>query len=175
MSKKVLGIAIICLAVFLVSGELFATVEGSALVGFLGSKVWSSGEEYTTRLHFSGVVTMGAFFRNIIGLEASAFFLSGHRGDVGWKAVYSLNLALNIPIKKFSLFATIGAGKRPPSRVSEGGVSWRYPGDLHANIGGGVKIRLKNKWGIRVEYRTWPGLEEGSLGDSLLAGVSYFF
>lgn len=166
MSKKVLGIAIICLSVFLVSGELFATVEGSALVGFLGSKVWSGADEFTTRLHFSGVVTMGAFFRNIIGLEASAFLLSGHRGTTGRNAVYSLNATLNIPFKKFSLFATIGAGYRPHTA---------YSADLNANIGGGVKIRLKNKWGIRVEYRTWPGLEEGSLGDSLLAGVSYFF
>ncbi len=183
MNKKVLAIVIICLSVLLVSGDLFAknkpkffTAEGSVLVGFLGWRAWE-GPPYseTTEVRCSGMFTMGVFIRNIIGLEASAFLMSANRPSDSACIVYSLNVTLNIPLKKFSLFATIGAGHRPANRVSEGDVSWRYPGDLHANIGGGVKIRLKNKWGIRVEYRTWPGLEEGKLGDSILGGVSYFF
>jgi len=177
MYKKVLITITVCLSIILMNENSFAEsskkskfirAEGSVLVGFLSSKVWDDPfGPATIKGYFSGAVTMGVFFRNVIGLEASAFFLSGHRNSPGRDAVYSLNATLNVPIKKFSLFATIGIGHRPPSPPG--------CGDINFNMGGGIKIRLKNKWGIRVEYRTWPGLEEGSLGDSILGGASYFF
>ncbi len=173
MSKRALTVATICLAVLLASGNLLAkdlskprpfSVEGSLLVGLL-----HESELYGT--DFSGMLVGGVFLRSIFGLEVSAFHafsvsdyaMPTRTND---RSIYSVNINLNIPFKRrFSLFVTAGAGI---------GLKGNFD-DIVFNIGAGAKIKLKEKWYIRVEYREWGGFHENDPGASILAGVSYFF
>ncbi len=174
MNKRTLTIATICLAVLLASGNLLAkdsskprpfSTEGSLLVGVL-----HENELYGT--DFSGMLIGGVFLRSILGLEVSAFRAFSVADyamptRINDRSIYSVNISLNIPFKRrFSLFVTAGAGR---------GSKGQFSSDLVFNIGAGAKIKLKEKWCVRVEYREWRGLYENDPGASILAGVSYFF
>jgi hypothetical protein len=92
---------------------------------------------------------------NEISLEASIVLLGG------FDAVASANLGLNIPIKKRVIpFATVGLGR------------CRH-GLPYLNLGGGIKIRLKDKLGIRVELRRWISDDVDLI--SVLGGISFSF
>ncbi len=173
MCKKALITITVCLSIILMNENSFAEssskskfirAEGSLLIGLLHKRIYAYGiEEFVYYNDFSGMLIGGIFLGNILGLEASIFHIFDYwMYRTGGKSIYSANISLNIPFKKrFSLFITAGVG---------GG---RY--DVNANIGGGVKIKLKDKWSIRVEYRDWRGLDEGDPGGSILCGASYFF
>ena len=173
MIKRALIAVVICSSILLASGNLLAegsneskllSTEGSLLVGLL-----HEGELYGT--DFSGMLVGGVFLRSILGLEVSAFHafsvadyaMPTRTND---RSIYSVNISLNIPFKaSFSLFITTGAGI---------GRKGDFP-DIVFNIGAGAKIKLKEKWYVRVEYRKWRGLHENDPGDSILGGMSYFF
>jgi len=153
-----------------VNGNLLAnksklvSTEGSVLVGLL-----HESELYGT--DFSGMLVGGVFLGNILGLEVSAFHafsvadyaMPTRAAD---RSIYSANISLNIPFKRrFSLFVTGGAGLG-----QMGGFS-----DLVFNLGAGLKMKLKEKWYVRVEYRDWRGFDENDPGASVLCGISYFF
>ena len=139
--------------------------ESSLLIGVLHKRTYASGiDEFLYHTDFSGMLIGGIFLGNIVEFEASIFNIPDYWLNPGGLSIYSANISLNIPFtKRFSLFITAGVG------------SGRH--ELHSNIGGGVKIKLKDKWSIRVEYRDWRGLlyEGYHLGGSILGGVSWFF
>lgn len=103
----------------------------------------------------SGMVIAGIGIGNVISLEASIVFLGS------FDIVYSANLGLSIFNRKRVIpFVTVGLGR----------CKHRLP---YLNLGGGIKIGLTDKLGVRVECRWWIA-EDVSL-ISVLGGISYSF
>ncbi|UCC38760.1 MAG: hypothetical protein JSV96_13180 [Candidatus Aminicenantes bacterium] len=104
--------------------------------------------------YLAGVITAGRYVAaNIIELEALVLIAPD-------EAYFSGNFSLNLPTeKRFIPFATIGYG------VCIHGVGF-------FNVGGGIKIRLKEKLGIRAQGMYWSNDVSGI---GIFAGISYFF
>ena len=173
MSKKTLITMAVFLSIILMSETSIAEssnksksirAEVSLLFGVLHKRTYASGiDEFLYHTDFSGMLIGGIFLGNV-GFEASFFNIPDYWLNPGGLSIYSANISLNIPFsKRFSLFITAGVGRS------------RY--DTDSNIGGGLKIKLKDKWSIRVEYRDWRTLfnEGWHRGSSILGGVSWFF
>ena len=154
MNKKVLIPIAVCLSIIFMSGNSLAakssghkTFKGEiSLIAGLSIDPW---DEFS----ISGMVIAG--IGNVISLEASMVFLGS------FDIVYSANLGLNVFTRKRIIpFVTVGLGR----------CKHRLP---YLNLGGGIKIGLKDKLGVRVECRWWNA-EDVSL-ISVLGGISYSF
>jgi len=156
MNKKVLIPMAVCLSIIFISGNSLAakssgykTFNGEiSLIAGLSVDPW---EEFSV----SGMVIAGIGIGNVISLEASIVFLGS------FDIVYSANLGLNIFTRKRVIpFVTVGLGR----------CKHRLP---YINLGGGIKIGLTDKLGIRVECRGWSADDVALI--SVLGGISYSF
>ena len=90
---------------------------------------------------------------NYLAFEASAAIFTSDIAISG-------NFSLNLPVKtRFIPFATIGYG------ICIHFYRW-------LNYGGGIKVRLTDKLGLRTEYRHFSIADES--GDWILCGIFYF-
>ena len=93
--------------------------------------------------------------RDVIQIEAN---VASECGEI----IFSGNVSFNFPTKqRVTPFGTIGLG------------TCQHPW-LFLNFGGGAKIRLTDRMGIRTEYRRWMAPEYTSRG-TILCGVYFFF
>ena len=150
--KQLISVVLTIVMMFVCGNSLAAKSRGYKTFKREISLIAGLSEEQDGR-RFSGMVIAG--IGNVISLEASIVLLGS------FDTVASANLGLNIPIRKRVIpFATAGLGKC-------------IHGVAYMNIGGGVKIRLKDKLGIRVECRRWMSDDVGLI--SVLGGISYSF
>ena len=154
MRKKQLISAVLTIVMMFVCGNSLAaksngynTFKGEiSLITGLSMDPW---DEFLV----SGMVIAG--IGNVISLEGSIVFLGS------FDRVYSANLGLNIFARKRVIpFVTVGLGR----------CKHRLP---YINLGGGIKIGLTDKLGIRVECRGWSADDVALI--SVLGGISYSF
>ena len=154
MRKKQLISAVLTIVMMFVCGNSLAakssgykTFKGEiSLIAGLSIDPW---DEFSV----SGMVIAG--IGNVISLEASIVFLGS------FDRVYSANLGLSIFNRKRVIpFVTVGLGR----------CKHRLP---YMNLGGGIKIGLTDKLGIRVECRGWSADDVALI--SVLGGISYSF
>ena len=103
----------------------------------------------------AGIISAGWYLTNSVELEANAIFVPGD-------AVISGNISFNLPMEaeRVILFGTIGLG----SCIHK---------VLFVNVGGGLKIRIKDKLHIRAEFRHYRA--EDARGSGIVGGISYVF
>ena len=156
MRKKQLISVVLTIVMMFVCGNSLAaksngykTFKGEiSLIAGLSMDPW---EEFSV----SGMVIAGIGIGNVISLEASLVLLGS------FDIVYSANLGLNIFTRKRVIpFVTVGLGR----------CKHRLP---YLNLGGGIKIGLKDKLGVRVECRWWNSNDVSLI--SVLGGISYSF
>ena len=153
--KQLISVVLTIVMMFVCGNSLAAKSSGyktfKGEISLIVGKYMDPWEEFS----FSGMVIAGIGISNVISLEASIVLLGS------FDTVASANLGLNIPIRKRVIpFATVGLGKC-------------IHGVAYMNLGGGVKIRLKDKLGIRVECRRWISDDVDLI--SVLGGISYSF
>ena len=154
MNKKVLIPIAVCLSIIFISENSLAA-KSSGYKNFKGEISLIAGLSIDPWDEFSvsGMVIAG--IGNVISLEASMVFLGS------FDIVYSANLGLNIFSRKRVIpFVTVGLGR----------CKHRLP---YLNLGGGIKIGLKDKLGVRVECRWWNADDVSLI--SVLGGISYSF
>ncbi len=151
--KQLISVVLTIVMIFVCGNSLAAESSGDKTfkgeISFIAGLYTARGED------FSGMIIAGIGISNVITLEASIVILGS------FDMVYSANLGLNILTKKKVIpFATFGLG------MCKDGLGYM-------NLGGGIKIRLADELGIRVEGRGWLA-EEVSL-ISFLGGISFSF
>ena len=151
MRKKQLTLVVLAIVMMFVCGNSLAA-KSSDNKTFKREMSFIAGLNLKRGGGFSGMAIAG--IGNVIGLEASVAFLDS------FDIVASANLGLNIPTRKSGAFATVGLG------ICSHGLPY-------LNLGGGIKIRLKDKLGIRVECRRWISDDVDLI--SVLGGISYSF
>jgi hypothetical protein len=153
MGKKQLISVVLTIVMMFVCGNSLAA-KSSANKTFKGEMSFIAGlylEPY--QKIFSGMAIAGK--GNVISLEAGIVLLGS------FDMVFSANLGFNIPFRKRVIpFATVGLGM------------CRH-GLPYLNLGGGIKIGLTDKLGIRVECRRWISDDVDLI--SVLGGISYSF
>jgi len=153
--KQLISVVLTIVMMFVCGNSLAAKSSGyktfKGEISLIAGKYMDPWEEFS----FSGMVIAGIGIGNVINLEASIVFLGS------FDIVYSANLGLNIFTRKRVIpFLTVGLGR------CKHGVAYM-------NLGGGIKIRLKDKLGIRVECRRWISDDVDLI--SVLGGISYSF
>jgi hypothetical protein len=154
MNKKVLIPIAVCLSIIFISGNSLAA-KSSGYKTFKGEISLIAGLSMDPWEEFSVSSMVIAGIGNVISLEASIVFLGS------FDIVYSANLGLNVFTRKRIIpFVTVGLGR----------CKHRLP---YLNLGGGIKIGLKDKLGVRVECRWWNADDVSLI--SVLGGISYSF
>jgi hypothetical protein len=151
--KQLISVVLTIVMMFVCGNSLAAKSSGYktfnreiSLIAGLSMDPW---DEFSV----SGMVIAG--IGNVISLEASIVFLGS------FDIVYSANLGLNIFTRKRVIpFVSVGLGR----------CKHRLP---YLNLGGGIKIGLTDKLGIRVECRGWSADDVALI--SVLGGISYSF
>ena len=153
--KQLISVVLTIVMMFVCGNSLAAKSSGyktfKGEISLIAGKSMDPWEEFS----FSGMVIAGIGIGNVISLEASIVFLGS------FDIVYSANLGLNIFTRKRVIpFVTVGLGR----------CKHRLP---YINLGGGIKIGLTDKLGIRVECRGWSADDVALI--SVLGGISYSF
>jgi hypothetical protein len=154
MRKKQLISVVLTIVMMFICGNSLAA-KSSGYKTFKGEISLIAGLYMFRGEKFSSMVIAGIGIANVISLEASIVFLGS------FDIVYSANLGLTIFNRKRVIpFVTVGLGR----------CKHRLP---YMNLGGGIKIGLTDKLGIRVECRGWSADDVALI--SVLGGISYSF
>jgi len=145
--KQLISVVLTIVMMFVCGNSLAANQKSCKPIKTEVSLLWAIP-------YLAGLISIGRYIAfNSVELEAIAFVAPG---DVVLLGNFSLNFPTN---KRFIPFATIGYG------VCIHGVGF-------FNVGGGIKIRLTEKLGIRAQGVYWSNDVSGGY---IFAGISYFF